>query len=177
MSGFVIWSWKDQNQGKYSIANIHSSKPPAVQQDTCPADHRTPRSGGKHEVSILQLLLCLWASLCSRKDANQGSQNVLQELLQCWKHHCPGIKHLVQVLMSYLSDWTRHRHDSESDLKPELRFIQKSSSEHTGTKVCYVVSKSAWAALMWLQESRDGGRGAWPCTPGRGMRSHSLPSL
>lgn len=47
------------------------SNPTGHEAHTCPAEHRAPRSGGKHKasqpVSTLQLLLCLWASLCLSK--------------------------------------------------------------------------------------------------------------
>lgn len=53
--------------------------------------------------------------LCNIR-CKSGQPECFQKLLQCWRHHYPGIKHLVQVFMSYLSDWTRHRHHSESNL-------------------------------------------------------------
>lgn len=54
------------------------SNPTWHKAHTCPAEHRAPRSGGKHKasqpVSTLQLLLCLWASLCLSKIRGKSGQ-------------------------------------------------------------------------------------------------------
>lgn len=163
------------------------SNPTGHEAHTCPAEHRAPRSGGKHKasqpVSTLQLLLCLWASLClSKIRCKSGQPGCSPGTISV------GGTTALELNTSCKSSWAtwvtepRHRHHSESNLKPELCVVQKNSSEHIGTRLCCALSKKAWAAPMSLQESSGGGRGARPCTLGyhavcRGMRSQSLPSL
>lgn len=92
-----------ENQGKYSIVNVHSSRTPAVQQNmwlTRAQLSTEQQDWGEVQSFSTSFHLTALVLLLSITVFKSGQPECSPETFTVLRDHCPGIEHLVQVFMS-----------------------------------------------------------------------------